>query len=48
MTMTARRAVLRAILLGLVPGLLLASCKSAQDGDYSRQRQPRDGGSGDY
>ncbi len=46
--MITRRAIFRAILLGLVPGLLLASCNSAQDGEYSRQRQPRDSGSGGY
>lgn len=44
--MSARRAFLRAIGLGLVPGLLLASCRHWQEGSYSRQQQPRDGGEG--
>lgn len=49
MTMSARRAFLRAFALGLLPGLLLAACRHWEDTDYSKQRQPRDGGgSGGY
>jgi len=47
--MPARRAFLRALGLGLLLALLLASCKHWQDGDNPRPQQQRDGGgSGGY
>lgn len=44
--MLARRAFLRAIGLGLPASLLLAGCKHWQNGDYSKQQHPSDGGEG--
>jgi hypothetical protein len=44
--MFARRVFLRAIGLGLLPALLLTSCRHWQNGDYSRQQDTRDGGGG--
>lgn len=44
--MLARRALLRALCLGLPASLLLAGCKHWQTGDYSVLPQTRDGGGG--